>query len=554
MMNGYRGCEQKGTVRVALGHGGAGVVLSDWFLRADERGNSATSIDSARAGMDAWTEGNDVSALVHGSSYFEDLVAELSMLVTDDAVHFTDWRGDADERLRDAGPEVGALLGDLVRRGVDVRGLVWRSHADRLAFSAKENRFLADEVSQAGGEVLLDERVRWGGSHHQKLVVLRHPDAPHADVGFVGGIDLCHGRRDDGHHHGDDQAIPLDKRYGPHPPWHDLQIKVRGPAVSDLDFTFRERWEDPTPLNYSNVWRAWLTPRRRATKPLPDALSDPPHAGPHAVQVLRTYPYRRPPYPFAPQGERSIARAYAKAFPRARRLIYVEDQFFWSTEIAGLLAETLKRNPDLRVIAVVPRHPEKDGRISGPPNRIGQQQAMALIGAAGGDRVAFYDLENQAGSPIYVHAKVCVIDDVWASVGSDNLNRRSWTHDSEIACAVIDQRLDHRPPADPGGLGDGARGFARDLRLQLWAEHLRTSPANPDLLDPARGFAVWRETAATLEAWHDTGQRGTRPPGQVRPHHVAPIGAHSRWWADFLYRTVYDPDGRPQPLRRDHRF
>jgi phosphatidylserine/phosphatidylglycerophosphate/cardiolipin synthase-like enzyme len=179
---------------------------------------------------------------------------------------------------------------------------------------------------------------------------------------------------------------------------------------------------------------------------------------------------------------------------------------------------------------------------------------MALLDAAGGDRVAFYDLENEAGTPIYVHAKVCVIDDVWVSVGSDNLNRRSWTHDSEIACAVIDARLDDRTPADPAGLGDGARRFARDLRLQLWAEHLGTSPANPDLLDPIRGFAAWRQTATALDGWYHADKRGTRPPGQARPHHLAPIGAHNRWWADLIYRTVYDPDGRPKQLRRTHGF
>jgi phosphatidylserine/phosphatidylglycerophosphate/cardiolipin synthase-like enzyme len=65
-------------------------------------------------------------------------------------------------------------------------------------------------------------------------------------VAFVGGIDLCHGRRDDTQHRGDGQAIELDRRYGPHPPWHDIQLEVSGPAVGDLDFTFRERWVDPT--------------------------------------------------------------------------------------------------------------------------------------------------------------------------------------------------------------------------------------------------------------------------------------------------------------------
>jgi phosphatidylserine/phosphatidylglycerophosphate/cardiolipin synthase-like enzyme len=39
---------------------------------------------------------------------------------------------------------------------------------------------------------------------------------------------------------------------------------------------------------------------------------------------------------------------------------------------------------------------------------------------------------------VYVHAKACVVDDTWTCVGSDNLNLRSWTHDSELSCAVID--------------------------------------------------------------------------------------------------------------------
>ncbi len=50
-----------------------------------------------------------------------------------------------------------------------------------------------------------------------------------------------------------------------------------------------------------------------------------------------------------------------------------------------------------------------------------------------------------------MHAKVCVVDDVWCSVGSDNFNRRSWTHDSELSCAVLDSRRDGRAPQDPAG-------------------------------------------------------------------------------------------------------
>src|SRR5439155_24340838 len=124
----------------------------------------------------------------------------------------------------------------------------------------------------------------------------------------------------------------------------------------------------------------------------------------------------------------------------------------WSADVADLFAAALRRSPELRLIAVVPRYPDRDGALSGPLNRIGQQEALRIVCEAGGDRVGLYDLENEVGWPIYVHAQVCVIDDVWLAVGSDNLNRRSWTHDSEASCAVLDPDRDERSPVDPGGL------------------------------------------------------------------------------------------------------
>ena len=54
------------------------------------------------------------------------------------------------------------------------------------------------------------------------------------------------------------------------------------------------------------------------------------------------------------------------------------------------------------------------------------------------DRFAVYGIENHAGTPVYVHAKVCTVDDTWTTIGSDNFNRRSWTHDSELSAVVID--------------------------------------------------------------------------------------------------------------------
>src|SRR6185312_8323786 len=107
-----------------------------WFLDASERGNPATGLDRRHPDGLAWTAGNRVETLIHGATYFQRLLETVGGLGQGDQLHFTDWRGDPDERLDGSpGSDVGELLCAAIRRGVEVRGLVWRSHADRLGFS-----------------------------------------------------------------------------------------------------------------------------------------------------------------------------------------------------------------------------------------------------------------------------------------------------------------------------------------------------------------------------------------------------------------------------------
>ena len=479
-----------------------------WLLPATER---------------PWSAGNLVTPLIHGSTYFHRLVEVVTATTHGDQVWFTDWRGDPDELLGADGPTVAELFVAAANRGVDVRALLWRSHSDKTSFSAQENMRLGKAINDAGGQALLDQRVRRGGSHHQKLVVVRHRDRVDDDAAFVGGIDLCHSRRDDSRHLGDRQSQPMDPRYGATPPWHDAMVEIRGPAVRDVQDAFAERWNDPTPLDHRNPYRALLQRRAdmpRHVGPLPPCAAAPPAAGDHVVQILRTYAAKRPAFPFAPRGERSIARGYEHAFAQAQRLVYIEDQYLWSTAVANTLATALRRQRDLQVIAVVPRHPDQDGSRSGPPNRIGQIDAIRLLRDAGGDRVGVFDLHNSNGTPVYVHAKVCIVDDTWLTCGSDNFNRRSWTHDSELTCAVFDER---------GTL-------ARDLRCRLWAEHLGLAPDDDRIRDPDDPLALWRERAGSTAA-------------HAAVHEPEPVGRVARVWAGTLYRTVYDPDGRPLSLR-----
>ena len=511
---------------------------STWFLSADERGNPATRLDARPSGRRAWSEGNLVRPLIHGATYFAELAARVRAMGAGDLLMFVDWRGDPDERLTgEPGSEVATLFADAARSGVDVRGLIWRSHWDRLTFSSEENRNLEEDVNAAGGECILDMRVRTGGSHHQKFVILRHTGFPERDVAFVGGIDLCHSRPDDAAHAGDPQRQPMAAVYGDRPPWHDIQLAISGPAVADVETVFRERWEDEQAPSRSPIrWASDLLHGDRVQNPpMPPQSPPPPSAGPHPVQLLRTYPRRLGGYPFAPSGERSVAKGYSKAIRRARCLVYVEDQYLWSPPVASLFAEALRREPELRLIAVLPHFPDQDGRVSMPPNLIGRLHVEHELQRAGPGRVAFYGIENAAGTPIYVHAKACVIDDTWASVGSDNFNRRSWTHDSELSAAVCHE------------------DYARGLRTALAREHLglRDDEGDPSLEAMFDGFA---DAAARLQGWHDSGGRGPRPAGQLRPLARMPLGRLTRAWATPLYRLIYDPDGRPLRLRTSNRM
>lgn len=515
-----------------------------WFLSGAERGNSDTRIQQ-------WTDGNDVIPLIHGKVYFAALADALHRAGRNDLVLFTDWRGDHDQQLVD-GVTVADAFAAAARRGAIVKGMMWRSHIETLGYPGRRNRRLAKILEAAGGEVILDQRVPTFGSHHQKLVVVRYADPDTPDVAFVGGIDLARARRDDADHFGDPMSRPFPPEYGETPAWHDAQLQIHGPAVRDVEDVFRERWEDPAALSRL-PWHAVpdiLRGVTRSPSELPPPAAPPAPCGTCSVQLLRTYPRRRPAYPFARDGERSAAQAYAKVLHRARSLVYVEDQYLWSEDVARVFAEALRREPRLRLVAVVPKFLDEDSPITIPSALLGHSSALETIREAGGDRVLVLDLENDRGIPVYVHSKVCIVDDTWAAVGSDNFNRRSWTHDSELTAAVLDTERDTRAPVDPSGLGDGARRFARDLRLELAREHLgRKDGDDSDLIDLDEFFDVVRTSVDALDRWHKAPSAGTRPAGRLRRHHIDVPPQWQQIAASLVYRLIVDPDGRPFRMR-----
>jgi phosphatidylserine/phosphatidylglycerophosphate/cardiolipin synthase-like enzyme len=240
----------------------------------------------------------------------------------------------------------------------------------------------------------------------------------------VGGIDLTllEGDRFDASEH----------HARAHKGWHDVAIRLEGPAVRDVAASFAFRWQEVT--------------GERLAEP-----GEPSEAGGVELQIVRTMPEKA--YDGLPRGDFRILESYVRAMKAAQRFVYIENQYLWSPEIGGILAEKLKRPPhdDFRVLVVVPAHPTR-----------GTDDTRGLLAElADADRDArrflactLYARDGALRDPIYVHAKVCVVDDEWLTLGSANLNEHSLFNDTEMNVVVRDPDI------------------ARAARLRLWAEHL----------------------------------------------------------------------------------
>ena len=522
---------------------------TDWLLTKRERGNPATRLDDQHPGEQAWSEGNLVRPLVHGATYFAELFERIEATREGDLVFFTDWQGDADERLTgEPGSEVAEVLGRADERGVDVRGLVWRSHSSAIGFTSDENLRLGRTLQKRGAEAILDMRVRTGRLAPPEAAghpAPGRPDARHRLRRRHRPVPLAPRRRRPRRRpagprrHG--RGVRRDPALARHPGGRSAarRCTTSRPSSASGGRTPPRLSRSPVILLRDRLRGLDTTP-----DPLPEQAPPPPpvDGGTHVVQLLRTYPNLRRgrDYDFARGGERSVARGYTKAVERARHLIYVEDQYLWGDHVGSVFTEALRAHPDLHVIAVVPMLPDVEG-FSRTAQLVGRRRAMLDMARVAPDRVAIYGIENHAGTPVYVHAKACIVDDTWTTIGSDNFNRRSWTHDSELSAVVLDTAGD----------------YARTLRLTLAAEHLDRDDSDErwtDCVEPAGMFAAYAECAAALDGWHAGGRVGPRPPGRLRRLEPPELGPVTRALAVPFYLTGARPGRAAQAAAQADEF
>jgi phosphatidylserine/phosphatidylglycerophosphate/cardiolipin synthase-like enzyme len=367
--------------------------------------------------------GNAVDVLIDGAEALPVIANELTGARSH--IHIAGWFFSPDfallrgERL----VVLRHLLAGLAER-VDVRVLAWAGAPLPLFRpSRREVRRMREALtSQSGIKCSLDARERPLHCHHEKIIVIDDR------VAFVGGIDLTsqNGDRFDSSDHPARGAVG----------WHDAATRIEGPAVADVAEHFRVRWEQVSGEPLAQV----LTPAR---------------GGDVELQVVRTVPERI--YDAIPRGDFRILESYVGAFRSARRFIYIENQFLWSPEIARVLRDKLADppSPEFRIVCVLPSKPN-----SGNDDTRGVLAELIDADADAGRILAcaLYARSGSRADPVYVHAKVGIVDDRWLTLGSANLNEHSLFNDTEMNVVVHDPEL------------------ARRTRLRLWSEHLECSP------------------------------------------------------------------------------
>jgi phosphatidylserine/phosphatidylglycerophosphate/cardiolipin synthase-like enzyme len=401
--------------------------------------------------------GNQLDVLIDGEQAFA-AIAE-AIAGARDYVHITGWHSAAHlELVRGDSPTIlGALLAETAER-VDVRLLAWAGapvpvfHPSRKEVQAG----LETLTRQTRIRVERDPREHPFHCHHEKTIVID------GEVAFVGGIDMT----DFGGDRNDSSSHQARRRLG----WHDVGTRLRGPAVADVRDHFALRWKELT------------------GETLPGG-PPPPAAGEHTVQVIRTV--AEDMYERVPHGEFRILESYVRALRSAREYVYLENQFLWAPEIVDLLAEKLRHPPGdgFRVLIVLPAKAN-----NGQDDTKGQ--LGVLVGADdGAERLLAATLRSRTDGrddPLYVHAKVGIVDDRWLTIGSANLNAHSLLNDTEMNVAT------------------DAAGLARDTRLRLWAEHLETDvPAIADRPPRAVIDELFRPIAAEQLERRRSGQPPT---------------------------------------------
>ena len=448
-----------------------------------------------------------VRVVVDGEDYF-DLIQQ-AMLKAQDRILLIGW--DFDTRIhlsrgrrwwekgwkRDYPSRLGSFIVWLTkhRPRLDVRILKWSYGVLKFAGRGSMMLDLARWWPHRRIDFKFDTNHPIGCSHHQKIVVIDDRFA------VCGGIDLTTRRWDTREHKGDDRRRkkPNGKPYAP---WHDITMMLEGEAAGALDKLGRHRW-----LNAGGG--VLPAPRTNEDSAWPDNLDA--HFEDVEVGIART---RAEHNDVAKVAE--IEQLFVDQIARAERFIYAENQYLTSRTICEAIAKRLQEDEPPEIVLVVPA--EAEGWIEEQAMSPARAQLVhALEELDQHDSFHLY-VPHSGEVPIYVHAKLTIVDDEIIRVGSANMNARSMGLDSE--CDVF---IDAKRPGNAKVIPT-----ITAIRHSLLAEHCGMREEDvPEALERHGSMA------ALIAAAGDTAHRHLKPFSPKLPEGLL---------ADLAERQTLDPE------------
>ena len=359
------------------------------------------------------------AVLMENAAYFDALRSALGKARR--SVVMLGWQFDPRTRLDpesapdDHQAEIGHQLRLLVkaRPELDVRLLIWKSP---LIIAASQGFYPHKAQSwfrRRMVEFRLDNPGPPGACHHQKVVII--DDA----VAFCGGGDVATDRWDSADHLDDDPRRCQPSGLIPSPR-HEVMCVMDGAAARALGDLARERWFRATSER--------VVPTEGEEDPWPEGVE--PDLLDTPVAVARTEPA------WAGRAEvRENETLHLDAIRRARRLIYLENQYFTSPEIAAALAARLSE-PDSPEVVLVTTSESPSWFDQMTMDTARSEVLFRLEQADVNNRFFAFAPHTRGDKRIIVHAKVSIYDDEVLRIGSTNLNNRSFGFDSECDVAA----------------------------------------------------------------------------------------------------------------------
>lgn len=450
-------------------------------------GGSDASGDEVGVSPSVWryARANRAQVVIDAADYFE--VMREAMEEAQQRIFLIGW--DFDSRIllssgrrwwqkgrkRQFPARLGSFMLWLVRSrpGLEIRLLKWNFALVRYLFRGTMMFDLVRWFFHRGIDFKFDSAHPVGCSHHQKIVVI--------DDSFAacGGIDMTSDRWDTPEHVPDDprRRRPTGRLYGP---WHDVIMVMEGDVAATLGELGAERWRA--------AGGAQLSPCKPRKAPLwPDGLEA--EFENVEIGIART----RAQYGGCSQVA-EVEELFVEHIRRARRFVYAETQYFASRAIAEAICQRLMEEDPPEFLIVNPRG--ADGWLEQVAMDTARVQLVeTLEDVDGQDRFRIYNPMATDGTPIYVHAKLMIVDDEILRVGSANMNNRSMGLDSE--CDVF---IDAARPANAHVVP-----AITALRHRLLSEHCGIGEG-----EVAAGIERYGSMAAMIDALNRDGARSGR--------------------------------------------